>query len=215
MAGINAALQLRQSEPWILGREEAYLGVLVDDLVTCGVDEPYRMFTSRAEFRLSLRHDNADRRLTAHGQRIGVVEPARWQRLQAKEAELSRVMTLLRQHRSPDGSLENWLKRPENDWSQVVVHLPELAAVSREVADQILHDVKYAGYLRRQDQQVERQQRLADQRIPANFDYQRLTQLRFEARQKLSQIRPVSLAQASRISGITPADIALLLTHLS
>ncbi|MFM9067084.1 MAG: FAD-dependent oxidoreductase, partial [Planctomycetota bacterium] len=215
LAGINAALQLRRAEPWMLRRDEAYLGVLVDDLVTCGVDEPYRMFTSRAEFRLSLRHDNADRRLTARGQSIGVVEPARWQRLQAKEAELSRVLTLLRQHRSPDGSLENWLKRPENDWSQVVAYLPELATVAREVAEQIVHDVKYAGYLRRQDQQVERQNRLSDQRIPANFDYQRLTQLRFEARQKLSQIRPVSLAQASRISGITPADIALLLTHLS
>ncbi|MFM7842789.1 MAG: tRNA uridine-5-carboxymethylaminomethyl(34) synthesis enzyme MnmG, partial [Planctomycetota bacterium] len=127
LAGINAALQLRRAEPWMLRRDEAYLGVLVDDLVTCGVDEPYRMFTSRAEFRLSLRHDNADRRLTARGQSIGVVEPARWQRLQAKEAELSRVLTLLRQHRSPDGSLENWLKRPENDWSQVVAYLPELA----------------------------------------------------------------------------------------
>ena len=215
LAGINAALQLRQAEPWVLGREEAYLGVLIDDLVTCGVDEPYRMFTSRAEFRLFLRHDNADRRLTARGHAIGVVEPARHQRLLEKEAELARVLGLLRQHRSPDGNLENWLKRPEHDWSHVTGYLPELAEVSREVSDQILHDVKYAGYLRRQEMQVERQSRLADQRIPANFDYQRLTQLRFEARQKLSQIRPVSLAQASRISGITPADIALLLTHLS
>lgn len=214
LAGINAALKLRGAEPFVLDRNEAYLGVLIDDLVTRSVDEPYRMFTSRAEYRLLLRHDNADRRLTARGQAIGVVEPERWQRLQEKENEITRVRAWLAENRSEQVTWERWLRRPEIDWAALVARSPQLAEVSPEVATQVVTDVKYAGYVERQEQQVERQSRLSEKRIPTNFDYGKLTQLRFEARQKLSQIRPVTLAQAGRISGITPADIALLLAYL-
>ena len=214
MAGINAGLRQHGDEPLVLSRDEAYIGVLIDDLVTCGVDEPYRMFTSRAEYRLLLRHDNADRRLTPRGHAIGVVDERRWQRLQDKEAEIARVLNLLEANRAGDVTLAKYLKRPEVEWPALVERLPELAAVSPEVATQISHDIKYSGYVARQEQQVERQQRLAEKTIPASFDYARLTQLRIEARQKLTRIRPITLAQASRISGITPADVALLLAHL-
>jgi tRNA uridine 5-carboxymethylaminomethyl modification enzyme len=214
LAGINAALKLRGAEPFVLDRNEAYLGVLIDDLVTRSVDEPYRMFTSRAEYRLLLRHDNADRRLTARGQAIGVVEPERWQRLRDKESEISRVRTWLVENRSEQVTLERWLRRPEVDWAAIVARSPELADVSPEVASQVVIDVKYSGYVERQEQQVERQARLSEKRIPPQLDYGKLTQLRFEARQKLSQIRPLTLAQAGRISGITPADIALLLAYI-
>ncbi|MFO0817666.1 MAG: tRNA uridine-5-carboxymethylaminomethyl(34) synthesis enzyme MnmG [Pirellulales bacterium] len=214
LAGINAALKLRGAEPFVLDRNEAYLGVLIDDLVTRSVDEPYRMFTSRAEYRLLLRHDNADRRLTARGQAIGVVEPERWQRLREKESEISRVRTWLVENRSDQVTLERWLRRPEIDWAALVARSPQLADVSPEVASQVVIDVKYSGYVERQEQQVERQARLSEKRIPPQLDYGKLTQLRFEARQKLSQIRPLTLAQAGRISGITPADIALLLAYI-
>jgi tRNA uridine 5-carboxymethylaminomethyl modification enzyme len=214
IAGANAALRLRGDEPFVPGREQAYIGVLLDDLVTCGVDEPYRMFTSRAEYRLLLRHDNADRRLTPLGRRIGLVEEPRWSRLQQKEAELLRVMTLLDTQRSDGVPMAKWLRRPETTWADLVTRLPELADVAREVAEQVEIDVKYSGYVLRQEQQVARQQRLAEKRIPDSLDYASLSHLRTEAREKLSRIRPVNLAQASRISGITPADVALVMAYL-
>ena len=214
IAGANAALRLRGDEPFVPGREQAYIGVLLDDLVTCGVDEPYRMFTSRAEYRLLLRHDNADRRLTPLGRQIGLVEEPRWSRLQQKEAERLRVMTLLDTQRSDGVPMAKWLRRPETSWSDLVSRLPELADVSREVAEQVEIDVKYSGYVMRQEQQVARQQRMAEKRIPDSLDYASLAHLRTEAREKLSRIRPVNLAQASRISGITPADVALVMAYL-
>jgi tRNA uridine 5-carboxymethylaminomethyl modification enzyme len=214
MAGVNAALALRGDEPLVLSRQQAYIGVLIDDLVTTGVDEPYRMFTSRAEFRLSLRQDNADRRLTPLAQRIGLVEPSRWQRLLDKESEIARAMELLAASRAADDSLLRLLRRPEVTWAELTSRLPALAAVSLEAAKQIEYDVKYAGYVARQEIDVARQQRLADKRIPAAFDFAAIAQLRTEAREKLCHVRPLSLAQASRISGITPADMALLLVHL-
>jgi tRNA uridine 5-carboxymethylaminomethyl modification enzyme len=214
IAGANAALALQGREPLVLGREDAYIGVLVDDLVTCGVDEPYRMFTSRAEFRLLLRHDNADRRLTALGREAGLVEDARWQRLQAKEAEIARGIELLRAARVNGQSLEQLLRRPETEWTQLIAHEPRLAEISRESAAQIVYDQKYAGYVNRQEQQVARQKRLADKRIPESFDFAAIRHLRTEAREKLARVRPVTLAQAGRISGITPADMALVLAHL-
>jgi tRNA uridine 5-carboxymethylaminomethyl modification enzyme len=214
VAGANAALALQGREPLVLGREDAYIGVLIDDLVTCGVDEPYRMFTSRAEFRLLLRHDNADRRLTAIGREAGLVDDARWQRLVAKEAEIAQGLELLRSTRVEGTTLEQLLRRPEVQWAEVVAIQPELSAISREAAQQIVHDLKYAGYVSRQEQQVARQQRLADKRIPETFDFARIKHLRTEAREKLVRIRPVTLAQAGRISGITPADMALVLAHL-
>jgi tRNA uridine 5-carboxymethylaminomethyl modification enzyme len=214
MAGANAALKLQSKEPLILGREDAYIGVLIDDLVTCGVDEPYRMFTSRAEYRLLLRHDNADRRLTRIGRQAGLVEDARWQRLQDKEAQITAALALLRATRVEAISHEQLLRRPETQWSDVAAHQPELAAVSREVATQITHDLKYAGYVARQEQQVARQRRLAEKRIPERFDYQSIRHLRSEAREKLSRVRPITLSQASRISGITPTDVALVMAHI-
>lgn len=214
MAGANGALRLKGEDPLVLGREAAYIGVLTDDLVTCGVDEPYRMFTSRAEFRLLLRQDNADRRLTALGHAHGLVDEARFQRLQEKEAEISRGLAILSAGREGDIPLDRFLKRPEVEWSDCIHRLPELASISREAAVQITYDLKYAGYVQRQGIQVARQKRLEHKRIPESFDYRAIQHLRFEAREKLTRIRPVTLAQASRISGITPADMALVLAHL-
>ena len=214
MAGANAALKLQGRSPLVLGREDAYIGVLIDDLVTCGVDEPYRMFTSRAEFRLLLRHDNADRRLTPLAREVGLVDDARWERLVAKQAEIGRGLALLGETRRDGIPLEQWLRRPEVEWAEVTAHQPELASISRESAAQIACDLKYAGYVNRQEQQVARQKRLADKRIPESFDFAAIHHLRTEAREKLSRVRPVTLAQAGRISGITPADMALVLAHL-
>ena len=214
MAGANAALRLKGEEPLVLGREEAYIGVLIDDLVTCGVDEPYRMFTSRAEFRLLLRQDNADRRLTPLGYQRGLVDEPRWQRLQEKEAEMARALATLSAGREGDIPLDRFLKRPEVEWADCVSRLPELAGISREAALQVAYDLKYAGYVQRQEQQVARQKRLEHKRIPESFDYRKIMHLRCEAREKLTRIRPITLAQAGRISGITPADMALVLAHL-
>ncbi|MHB8972613.1 MAG: tRNA uridine-5-carboxymethylaminomethyl(34) synthesis enzyme MnmG [Pirellulaceae bacterium] len=214
LAGANAALSLRGDEPLILSRDQAYIGVMIDDLVTRGVDEPYRMFTSRAEFRLLLRQDNADRRLTRLGHQVGLVDEQRLQRLHAKENEIAATIQLLESRRVDDVTLAKFLKRPEVGWADVVQRFPEFGQIRDEIAMQVLYDVKYAGYIYRQLQQVQRQQRLAGKRIPADFDFNQLQHLRAEARQKLSQIQPVSLDQASRISGITPADVALLMAHL-
>lgn len=214
LAGINAALRVRGAEPFVLGREEAYLGVLVDDLVTCGVDEPYRMFTSRAEYRLLLRHDNADRRLTPRGRQLGVVDEARWARLCQKEEEITRARSVLESNREGDVTWARLLRRPEIEWCDLAARSPELAAISPAAAEQIVFDVKYEGYVSRQEEQVDRQRRLAERHIPATLDYASISQLRFEARQKLTRVRPLTLAQAGRISGITPADLALLLAHL-
>jgi tRNA uridine 5-carboxymethylaminomethyl modification enzyme len=214
MAGINAGLALRGDEPLVLDRSQAYIGVLIDDLVTRGVDEPYRMFTSRAEYRLLLRHDNADRRLTPIGRRLRLVDDERWQRLQRKEAEIERVSELLAVTRCEQLPLARLLKRPEATWQDVVEHLPQLAEVSAEVAEQLLCDAKYSGYIARQQIDVERQRRLAEKRIPDGFNFAGIQQLRAEAREKLARVRPTSIAQASRISGITPADLALVMVHL-
>jgi tRNA uridine 5-carboxymethylaminomethyl modification enzyme len=198
----------------VLSRDQAYIGVLVDDLVTRGVDEPYRMFTSRAEYRLRLRHDNADRRLTPLARRWGMIDSERWRRFERKEAEIARVGQLVENARWEQGPLTKLLRRPESTWQDVAERLPELAEVSREVAEQVTFDVKYAGYLEREDFDVARQRRLADKRIPSGFDFAAIGQLRAEAREKLSRVQPASLAQAGRISGITPADLALVMVHL-
>jgi tRNA uridine 5-carboxymethylaminomethyl modification enzyme len=214
MAGINATLALRGEEPFVLPREQAYIGVLIDDLVTRGVDEPYRMFTSRAEFRLALRQDNADRRLTPLGHQIGLVCDYRWQVYEKKEGEIAQVLKRLEETREGDTSLLKRLRRPEISWADLTAVRPEFDGISPQVAQQVEIDVKYAGYLARQETEVARVRRLQEKRIPARFDYAALPQLRTEAREKLTKIRPTSLAQASRISGITPADVALLLVHL-
>jgi tRNA uridine 5-carboxymethylaminomethyl modification enzyme len=214
IAGANAVLSLRGEEPLMLSRDQAYIGVLIDDLVTCSVDEPYRMFTSRAEYRLLLRHDNADRRLTPLGHEIGLVDENRWQRLELKQEEIARVVGLIETNRTEGVTLAKFLRRPEVDWGDLVDRLPQLADVDIRVAEQVVHDVKYSGYVARQQQQIARQQRLSHKRIPEDFDYTDIMHLRTEAREKLTRVQPVSIAQASRISGITPADVALVMAHL-
>jgi len=214
VAGANAVACLRHSEPLVLRRDQAYIGVMIDDLVTRGVDEPYRMFTSRAEYRLLLRQDNADRRLTPLAHQVGLVDEVRWQRLQAKERDIERVIRLLDARRWDDMSLTKLLRRPEVGWHELIAQVPELAQVREEVATQVVYDVKYAGYIHRQFEQVERQRRLARRPISEGVDFSQLAHLRTEARQKLAKIRPVTLDQASRISGITPADVALLIAYL-
>ncbi len=216
MAGINAALKLKGEPPLLLDRGQAYIGVLIDDLVTRGVDEPYRMFTSRAEYRLLLRHDNADRRLTPLGHRVGSVAREAWERLQEKERAIAELQAYLRANRSDGDSLATWLRRTGVEWADVCERHPPLREwdARPEVVEQVVLEAKYSGYIDRQANEVERFRRMEGKRIPPHFDFAAIPQLRREARDKLSRVRPTSLGQASRVSGITPADLAVLLFYL-
>jgi len=216
MAGINAALAIKQEPPLVLDRSQAYIGVLIDDLVTKGVDEPYRMFTSRAEYRLLLRHDNADRRLTPLGRRVGLVTDTAWSRLQSKETAMAEFQHLLRTTRIGQDTLERCLRRTEVDWAKLCEMQPSLRDVpySVEVIEQVALELKYAGYIDRQSAQIEKFRRMEHKPIPNSFDYDAMPQLRLEAREKFRTIRPLNLGQASRISGISPADLAVVLMYL-
>jgi tRNA uridine 5-carboxymethylaminomethyl modification enzyme len=216
VAGVNAALSVAGRPSFVLDRSQAYLGVLVDDLVTKGVDEPYRMFTSRAEYRLLLRHDNADRRLTPLGIRLGLVDARRNREFTAYESEFARGVQFIQTTRRQGQSLEEHLRRPETTWGDLVSLAPEAGelGLSPRAIEQIVIETKYWGYIRRQGQDIERQAKVQSLRIPPTFDYVALPQLRAEAKEKFTRVRPGNLGQAGRISGITPADLAVLALYL-
>lgn len=238
VAGINAARKLQEKEPLILDRSEAYIGVLIDDLVTKESHEPYRMMTSRAEYRLLLRQDNADQRLTKKGYEIGLISEERYQKLLKKEeliqSEIERlkhtnigttenVQALLEScgstPLSSGSSLAELIRRPELSYEvleEIDEKRPELPAeLAEEVIQQVDISIKYDGYISRQKKQVEQFKKLENKRIPDNIDYDAVKSLRIEAVQKLKEYRPISIGQASRISGVSPADISVLLVYLS
>ncbi|EDY16094.1 glucose inhibited division protein A [Chthoniobacter flavus Ellin428] len=212
MAGANAALKLLDRPPLILSRADAYIGVLIDDLVTKGTLEPYRMFTSRAEHRLHLRQDNADLRLTPIAHRCGLISGYRWEKLQAKIASLSQLREYANTTHFGGGKIAQWLRRPESDHTQ----LPEglSAPFAAELWDSIQIELKYAGYITRQEAAIEKLRRNEEKTLPAQLDYEAISGLRAETRQKLASIRPATFGQAARISGVTPADLALLSVYL-
>lgn len=233
MAGINAVLKIRGQEPLILDRSEAYIGVLIDDLVTKGTEEPYRMFTSRAEYRLLLRHDNADLRLMEHAYRIGLLSRRLYHSRQEKKNRISKeidrlwstrvtfsahkatLLEPLQIHSFPDGTtLAQLLKRPEVNYSKLSQAFPSGENLEQEVWQQAEILIKYDGYIVRQRLEVDRFKRLEEKKIPEAFDYTAIIGLSREVREKLMLIRPLSIGQASRISGITPSAISLLLVAL-
>jgi len=215
LAGLNAALRSKNEAPWCPRRDEAYLGVLVDDLVTRGVSEPYRMFTSRAEYRLQLREDNADLRLTETGRRLGLIDDQRWDAFNRKRDSIEQETQRLKRmfvsacFREKHSFLE-FLRRPEVTYASLVADSP----VAPEVAAQVEIQAKYEGYIERQKREVERRREFESLSLPTDFDYRQVRGLSIEAQQKLNQCRPETVGQASRISGITPAAISLLLVHL-
>ncbi|MFC1680243.1 tRNA uridine-5-carboxymethylaminomethyl(34) synthesis enzyme MnmG [Pseudomonadota bacterium] len=234
IAGINAALKVQQKAPWWPRRDEAYIGVLIDDLITSGTSEPYRMFTSRAEYRLLLREDNADLRLTPTGRELGLVDDARWRRFSRKRdaierekarlestwirpdtVEASLQIEALGQELTRETSLMALLKRPEIDYDDLM-KLPGAGPgePDREVSEQLEIQARYSGYIDRQSEEIERHRRNESTRLPEEIDYMNVRGLSTEIRQKLADHRPVTVGQAARISGVTPVAISLLLVHL-
>jgi tRNA uridine 5-carboxymethylaminomethyl modification enzyme len=216
MAGINAARKMQSAEPIVLGRDQAYIGVLIDDLLTKGIDEPYRMFTSRAEYRLSLRADNADRRLTQIGKSVGLVDQKRWMRFRNKLEAVDKLKSYLQSKRSEGRSLWEQLRQPNNTVAETLSGRPDIknASFQRDELQAAIIDAKYEGYLAKQERLVASLRSLENKKIPLDLDYNGITHLRAEAKEKLSLFRPSTLAQASRIGGITPADITVIQIHL-
>ena len=233
VAGVNAALKLRGEEPLILRRSDGYIGTLIDDLVTKGTNEPYRMMTSRSEYRLLHRQDNADERLSAIGRRIGLVSEERFQAVQEKYAAVERELKRLEAAHIPPSealdamltsrgtapvssgtSLADLIRRPQVSYEDTASFDPARPALSRAIRQQVEIRLKYEGYIKRQLRQIEDFSRLEEHRLPRDLDYDRVTGLRLEAREKLKQIRPENFGQASRISGVSPADISVLMIYL-
>ena len=232
LAGVNAALQAKEQESWCPRRDEAYLGVLVDDLITRGVSEPYRMFTSRAEYRLQLREDNADMRLTETGRKLGLVDDVRWQAFEEKREKIAREIERLKstwvnprmlekgeaervlgKEIEREYSLYDLLRRPEVSYAALMT-LPGAQADAAEVAEQVEIQAKYQGYIERQRDEIARQEGHETTQLPLDMDCAEVRGLSIEVRQKLNQHKPQTLGQAARISGVTPAAISLLLVHL-
>jgi tRNA uridine 5-carboxymethylaminomethyl modification enzyme len=213
-AGTNAALWLQGREPFVLGRHEAYLGVMVDDLILTNPSEPYRMFSSRAEYRLLLRSDNADRRLTPRAAEIGLVEAERGQRVEAKAERVRQTLALLGSERQAGHTLAEILRRPETTLESLLPAHPDLAGLEPDLARTIEVEVKYSGYIQRQEDNVRRAARQENLAIPADLDYSQLSGFGGEARERLSQIRPATLGAAGRIEGVRPPDVALLGVHV-
>ena len=233
MAGVNAALKLKGEPPLVLSRGQAYIGALIDDLVTKGTDEPYRMMTSRSEYRLLLRQDNADNRLTAIGHRLGLVSGERLAAVEEKYRAVDREIRRLASHGLPpsaelneflesrgtapvhDGaSLLALLRRPQVRYEDLRRFDPDMPDLPPEAAEQVEISVKYEGYIQRQAQEVEELRRMEGRKLPPDLDYAAIQGLRLEAREKLAAVRPLDLGQASRISGVSPADIAALMIYL-
>jgi tRNA uridine 5-carboxymethylaminomethyl modification enzyme len=235
IAGMNAARHMRGLEAWSPRRDEAYIGVLIDDLITHGTTEPYRMFTSRAEYRLLLREDNADLRLTETGRRLGLVDDTRWERFARKrDAVVAETERLRGVWASPNNALGreavatlgidlsrethalDLLRRPEIDYAALMT-VPTLGpgVEAADVAEQVEIDAKYSGYLARQREEIARQQRHEHTEIATDFDYAAVRGLSAEVQQKLSRVKPQTIGQAQRIPGMTPAAISLLLVHLT
>ena len=233
VAGVNAALKIRGEEPLILRRSDGYIGTLIDDLVTKGTNEPYRMMTSRSEYRLLHRQDNADERLSAIGRRIGLVSEERFQAVQEKYAAVARELRRLESTHVPPSealdamligrgtaalssgaSLADLIRRPQVSYEDTAPFDPERPALSRAIRQQVEIRLQYEGYIKRQLRQIEDFSRLEERRLPRDLDYDRVTGLRLEAREKLKQIRPENFGQASRISGVSPADISVLMIYL-
>jgi tRNA uridine 5-carboxymethylaminomethyl modification enzyme len=215
IAGINAVKRIRGEEELVLDRSQAYIGVLIDDLVTKDNREPYRMMTARAEYRLILRQDNADERLTPIGYRIGLVSEERWNRfneyISQVEAEVAR---LEKTHTTGGASLADLIRRPELSYEAIADMDPDRPSLSRRVREEAEIRIKYEGYVERQERQVAQFKKMENRRLPEDLDYETVPNLRIEARQKLQKVKPASIGQASRIGGVSPADLSVLLLWL-